>query len=186
MSLSFSVRIYFNFTLELKLNHIHLLICWIKLDFLLSKLKNLFYSLRFFSTGVFYWRFYVRPLHQERDAAVVTAVSQSSTFGRCAWHAKLPWSGVSVGLCVCVCRRRCVERVMGSPVPSCRLMGRWREWKPDGKMQECTEQIRVHQAALVGLHRFWLFTHCLYACLNFQQDLFNFTISWGVSEILTG
>lgn len=49
-----------------------------------------------------------------------------------------------------VCSRQCEKRVMGSPVPGCRLMGRRGEWKPDGWKErqregrnECTEKISV-------------------------------------------
>ncbi len=51
-----------------------------------------------------------------------------------------------VCVCVCMCSRQCEKRVIGSPVPGCRLMGRWGEWKPDGEKErwrkgsnECTE-----------------------------------------------
>lgn len=39
---------------------------------------------------------------------------------------------VHASVCMRVCGRQCEKRVIGSPVPGCRLMGRWREWKPDG------------------------------------------------------
>lgn len=56
---------------------------------------------------------------------------------------------------VSVHSRQCEKRVIGSPVPGCRLMGRWREWKPDGKSEgreEMDEQTRKDFTSLsVGL-----------------------------------